>query len=403
MLLENEKTNSQEQVLSAFLPLMLCFYLYNEENRNVEKRIQDIIDNIAGNHWWKDTHGRYLGCSAVIAKTLGFSSPYEVIGKTDYELPWANTADYLVQHDNEVMRLGKTLRREEIIATREGIPMTFMVVKTPLKDDDGNIIGTIGTSVDITEMKKMEMALRQARLKAEEGSAAKSLFLATVSHELRTPLNAIIGLSQMLLRRCQKAEDKVMLSDIFSSGKTLLHFVNEILDFSKLEQRKLSLNLSATSLHELLQGVYRQFILPAQKKGIILTLKLHPRLPNNIYADPMRVRQILWNLIDNAIKFTKHGEVVVTVYPVSMVDKNVVIAFDVIDTGIGIAEEHLSVIFNQFEQLEINKYTRQYKGLGLGLAIVYDLVQLMGGSIQVESTINIGSSFKAIIPCGLVC
>ena len=238
--------------------------------------------------------------------------------------------------------------------------------------------------------------LRKARRLADRANAAKTEFLANMSHELRTPLNSVIGMTRLSLETDVSSERREFLSIASASAESLLSVVNEILDFSKLETGKLSMEELELDLRDLVESSAKVFALPAHQKNLELICEVSPDCPQFIQGDPVRLRQVLFNLIGNAVKFTQRGEVKVRV-GVTASDKGRLLQFSVIDSGIGIAEDKLAMIFEPFSQADTST-TRRFGGTGLGLAITRRLVELMGGNIMVESVPQRGTAFHFILP-----
>ncbi|MBU5636807.1 PAS domain S-box protein [Geomonas sp. Red69] len=250
----------------------------------------------------------------------------------------------------------------------------------------------IGVIEDVTA-KREAQELRRERDLVQAASQAKSEFLANMGHEIRTPMNAVMGLSRLALKTELMPKQRGYLEKICSASRTLLNIINDILDFSKMEAGKLELEKTELNLQEILGNISDMHHLKAQEKGLDFKMRLAPELPGKLLGDPLRLTQVLNNLIGNALKFTNRGEVVVAVKPVGQEDGAVQVNFCVQDTGIGITPEQMEKIFTPFTQAD-SSTTRQYGGTGLGLSISRQLVELMGGELKVQSVPGSGSSFS---------
>jgi CheY-like chemotaxis protein/HPt (histidine-containing phosphotransfer) domain-containing protein len=266
-----------------------------------------------------------------------------------------------------------------------------------IADDSGKITNFVGIKEDITERKEWEKTLVQARDVAEELAKAKASFLANMSHEIRTPLNGILGMLEMLLDSDLEADQQQSVEVALSSADALLSILNDILDISKIEAGHLELEEIAFDLEATVSGTARVLALSAQKRDNELHIDIQQGVPTTVVGDPGRLRQVITNLLGNAIKFTQNGEITVALSNDDTRNGTSLIRFDVVDTGVGIPEEKLNTIFAEFAQADAS-VTRTHGGTGLGLTISRKIIEKMGGELHVESTVDMGSRFWFAIP-----
>jgi len=263
-------------------------------------------------------------------------------------------------------------------------------------DEDGRPLRMIGTSVDISMRKEAEQALVSAKNSAEETALAKSNFLASMSHEIRTPMNGVLGMLGLLKQSTLTSEQLQRVNVAQSSGQSLLSLINDILDFSKIEANKLELEIIDFNLHSMLSEFTETMAYTAQAKGLELVLDTNNVEEAMVRGDPSRLRQILTNLVGNAIKFTVQGEIVIRATVEKMSHLGVQLNLTVADTGIGIPKDKQASLFDSFSQVDTST-TREYGGTGLGLTIVKRLCELMNGSIDVDSNEGEGSTFEVMV------
>jgi len=270
----------------------------------------------------------------------------------------------------------------------------------PLRDASGSITGVVAAFVDIGQLVQAQEEARQARLAAEAANRAKSAFLANMSHEIRTPLNGIVGTAQLLEFTRLTGEQKDYLADIKSSSSTLLSLLNDVLDLSKIEAGKITLESLDFRLRASIDGVIKSLKSLAQSKGLPIELQIPDSVPDCLKGDQTRFKQILLNLLGNAVKFTETGGITVSVSLKEQHNDRLLLEIDVKDTGIGISPQMLEMIFEPFTQAETS-LTKKYGGTGLGLAICKRLVTMMGGQLWAESVAGVGSTFHLAAPFSL--
>ena len=285
--------------------------------------------------------------------------------------------------------------------TAKGTPCWWEVVVTPVLNDAGVPEKILSVSRDITARRQVETEVLRAKEAAETANRAKSEFLANMSHEIRTPMNGIIGMTDLALETNLNREQREYLGMVKSSAHSLLVLINDILDFSKIEAGKMELDAIDFSLRDCIGGMLKPLGIRADQKGLELVAEIHSDVPDHLTGDPMRLRQILINLTDNAIKFTQRGEVVVKVINEAASNGESHLHFSVADTGIGIPQEKQAAIFEAFAQAD-GSTTRNYGGTGLGLSIASQLIQKMGGRIWIESKVGEGTTFHFTVRLGVL-
>ncbi|RMG40717.1 MAG: PAS domain S-box protein, partial [Planctomycetota bacterium] len=335
-----------------------------------------LMENLPHSIYFKDRDSRFIRISRALARTFGLSDPAEAIGKSDADFFTSEHADAALADEQRIIQTGEPILDKEEKETWPDGRVTYVATsKLPLRDREGRIVGTFGISRDITRRKLAELALRQAKEAAEAANRAKSEFLANMSHEIRTPLNAIIGMTELLLESDVPPTQREYLQMILKAGDSLLDLVNDILGFARIEAGCLQLDERTFDLFDVVGDTVKMLDARARRHDLELLCHIDPILPRMVIGDPLRLRQVLINLIGNAIKFTEQGEIVVDVRQVDRNEREVMIEVRVRDTGIGIPHDQLDRIFEKFTQVD-SSATRKYGGTGLGLAIASGLVQL---------------------------
>ena len=365
--------------------------IIEEALRKREERYRTIIENTEDGYYETDLRGNLVFFNDAVCRITGYGrEELQKIGM----LQTLNAANEkaVSEYFDTVHRSGEALMDVEWTLVRKDGQQRFVESSISLiKDSKAQPAGFRGFLRDITKRKRDE-ALKQEKLTAEAASKSKSEFLANMSHEIRTPLNSILGLAELLMSTELSSDQKEDLYVINAAAHALLALINDILDFSKIEAGKLALEHVCFSLRAFLGKSLRIMASKAHEKGIELAFRVAPDVPERIYGDPTRFRQIILNLVGNALKFTDQGEVIVDVQPDKSHKGGVDLHFSVRDTGIGIPKDKQAGIFRTFEQAD-GSTSRRFGGTGLGLAVSSQLVELMGGRIWVESEPGQGSNF----------
>ena len=379
--------------------------------------LQTVIDTTPIRVFWKDQNLQYLGCNPLFAKDAGKQAPAELIGQDDTQMAWAKQAEIYQRDDRQVIASGQArLGYEEPQTTPGGGLMWLRTSKVPLRNRNGEIVGVLGIYDDVTERKLLESQLREhrdnleklvsertrelavAKDAAESASRAKSAFLANMSHELRTPMSGIIGMTAIALRRAEDPKLREQLAKIDQASKHLLGIINDILDISKIEAERMVLEQTAFQLGGVIENLSSLLAPRVREKQLLFIVDVPAALSKlSVYGDPLRLGQILLNLLGNAIKFTQHGGVTISVRVLEERENEVVLHFEIIDTGIGISPDEQGRLFSAFSQAD-SSMTRKYGGTGLGLTISKRLALLMGGDIALQSVPGKGSTFCFTVP-----
>ncbi|WP_028863744.1 aerobic respiration two-component sensor histidine kinase ArcB [Psychromonas aquimarina] len=335
----------------------------------------------------RDLQGRFVSCNKAMEVLTG-KTEKELIGLTPFDIYSEAYAKEVVTRDNKVKETQQELIHEHWLHYPNGKQAYFEVRALPLYNSHKECVGIIGFGRDITERKKHQEYL-------EKASRDKTTFISTISHELRTPLNGIVGLSRMLLDEKLTSEQMKHLKTIHMSAITLGNIFNDIVDLDKLDRRRLNLVSNHIHMVDFISDLKSLAFIQAEQKGLTLRFEQQGELPDYIDADDTRLRQVLWNLITNAVKFTEQGEVCIRCYSERENDHSAELCFEVQDSGIGIPEDQFDKIFAMYYQVKGNKHAT---GTGIGLAVSSKIVKAMDGRITVNSEVGTGSTFKLCFP-----
>ncbi len=355
--------------------------------RASEKRLQTFLDNSPTLNFMKDAAGRYIYVNRQWEEQFGLEAE-KVIGKTDGDLFRPESAEMVRLEDFDILRSGEGLQIEHEITTHKGDAAHFLTAKFLLTDTTGSKC-VAGVALDITERRRAEAEANEAREFAERAAHTKSQFLANMSHEIRTPMNGIIGIHSMLEDTALDPGQQRLVSLARTSADSLLNVINDILDISKMEAGRMTVDSIAFSPRAVLKEAIGLLESTASEKDLRIILEIEDGFPEHVESDPTRLRQVLLNLIGNAVKFTQGGSVCIHAERAG----GNLLRFRVRDTGIGITEEARLNLFEPFYQAD-SSMARRFGGTGLGLAICKQLVTLMGGEINVVSQLGQGSTFS---------
>lgn len=359
---------------------------------------QTVIDTIPNPIFYRDTKGRYLGCNRAFVETVGLPRD-RIIGSTLDAIGGDEELSNEAAHSDQLLVSGA--KRLDVYETTVNHPsgwtMRVLVHKAAFRNAEGKVVGVVGCATDISDRIAFEDELTRARDQAEAANRAKSEFLAVISHEIRTPMNGILGMAHLLLGTGLDPIQQDYATTIHASGEALLTILNDILEFSRLESGRTLVEHEPFNLSDTLDSVIALMAPRAREKAVDLTLDVAADIPPLLVGDGARLRQVLLNLVGNAVKFTDRGGVGVSVFLLGRKDGRHQLRFDVRDTGIGISADARPHLFASFSQAD-SSISRRFGGTGLGLAISKRLVELMGGEIGVDSEPGRGSRFWFILP-----
>lgn len=353
-----------------------------------ETRLQTLVDNAPVVLFAIDAEGILTLSEGQGLTAIGVASQ-ELVGESIFDL-YADNAEVIAATRGALAgeRTTVDIRIDAVV---------YSATYSPTRGRGGEVTGVIGVAVDVTTRELVSTQLRSAKAAAEEANRAKSQFLANMSHEIRTPMNGVIGMTELLLETGLSAQQRDYAQTLQSSGEALLSVINDILDFSKIEAGKMELELTNFDLRETIEEITQLFAAPAHKKGLDLSGFVEPGTPQKLVGDYFRIRQILINIVGNAIKFTDSGEVVISASCNQETEAVATIQFEVTDTGIGVSKDQEDRLFSAFSQAE-DSTSRRFGGTGLGLSIASRLSELMGGEMGMISIPGSGSTFTFTAP-----
>ncbi len=363
------------------------------EFHNTERRFRNVLENIRLIALTLDVEGNVLFCNEFLADMMGLKTE-DLTGKNWLEE--FSTTEFNEIYKANILTDNINSQHQNILISRYGEERMINWFNTILKDETGAIVGMTSIGEDITELLKSKEELIKSKEDAEKASSYKSDFLSTMSHEIRTPMNAVIGITHLLMADEPTPNQMENLNTLKYSAENLLSLINDILDYNKIEAGKMKIEYTPFNLKDFAKNVHNSFIGKAKEKGIELDLDLDNSIPVNVLTDKLRLSQVLNNLIGNAVKFTPKGKVSIRVIKVDQNPNEVLVKFEIQDTGIGISKSQSQKIFEPFIQ-ESDSTSREFGGTGLGLAITKRLIDLLDGEISYKSIQGQGTTFEFTI------
>lgn len=412
--------NEEDLAVSGLLILLIsgllgfCVRIMEKRRESIQERLkaeqqlafrcafqEALLQSIPYPIFVKEADGRFIGCNRAYEQAFGTSSE-QMRGKTVLELEYLPPEERLRFHeeDMKVIRDAAHQSYELPIVYKDNQTHVTLYSVDGFRLQDGRPGGLIGLLVDISDRKREQEELKEAKQKAEEATQMKSMFLANMSHEIRTPMNAVIGLAHLALKTSLSPKQRDYISKIHDAGAALLTIINDILDFSKIEAGKIELEEIPFQLDHVIASVTNVTGQKAHEKDLEFLVSIPGSIPQNLLGDPLRLGQILINLVNNAVKFTERGEIHLKAELLDQISDKVSIRFSVKDTGIGMTPEQAAKLFQPFTQADMST-TRKHGGTGLGLTICRRLVELMDGKMWLESKPDDGSTFYFIVQLGI--
>lgn len=367
-------------------------------SRSELKMLRVLLENTLEYIFFRDVQGHFILTNRAFRAAVSHGTKAPNVDNSIADFVSEESSIWFSRLDRQLAEDGRAVVNEVASVTlSSGLQHWLQLSIVPVRSGEGEIIGTLSVARDISELKRTEDDLRLAIDQARAASRAKGEFLAAMSHEIRTPINGIIGASELCEETRLDREQRSYIDTVLQCGNTLLTLVNDVLDFSKIEAGQLNLEKLNFVPRTLMENVTESFIQETRKKGIELITAYDEDLPAYLMGDPTRLKQVLNNLVSNAVKFTEKGEIVIRAETLDVSAKSAKVRFSVSDTGIGISDARKEAIFESFTQEDMST-TRKYGGTGLGLSISRQLVEMMDGKIRVASQVGKGSVFSFDVP-----
>ncbi|HAT7956475.1 TPA: PAS domain-containing protein [Legionella pneumophila] len=359
--------------------------------------LENIVANMPGHVYWKDKNGVYLGCNNRQAQSLGFQFGHEIVGKTDFDLPWGeNKAELFRRNDKLIMETGETQIIEEKSQV-DGKDAIVLSHKSPMVNKEGDILGILGISIDISERKQIERELYRAKEQAEAANQSKTEFLENMRHDIRTPLTGIVGFSEIIKAEAINPRIKEYADNLMASSHALLHLLDEILEAIRVSSGEIPKLKKKFVLKDIVQQALDLNKAKAASKYLTLSLEFDDTIPKYLLGDSVRIHRVVLELLANALNFTDSGFVKLTAKLEKRHNREIIIRLAVQDSGIGIPKEKQQEIFVHFKRLTPS-YQGIYKGAGLGLSVIKQFIDDLDGEIYVDSELQKGSTFTCVIP-----
>ncbi len=368
-----------------------------EAKEQADITFENIMNHLPGHIYWLDRNNVFLGCNELQAKSAGMKNRYEMIGKTNYDMPWREQADAFNSVNNQVMSTGQEYSVEEIARQANGSEIVFLAKKVPLLDAKSNIIGILGISVDITKQKEAERKLIEEKEKAEAANKAKTEFLENMRHDIRTPLSGIAGFAELIKNENDLDKLKRYFSQLAESSSELLRYLNEILDAFSVASGAIPVLKKKFNFKSIVENIVKLHRTKANEKNLKLTYYVDEKISSYLMGDHVRIYRIMLELIANALKFTDKGSISISANLVKKEERDIVVRLEIADTGPGIPLEKQQGLFLAFKRLTPS-YQGIYKGAGLGLSIVKQFIDDLQGEVYIESDAGKGAKFICLLP-----